>query len=821
MLSPIKEKSAFIEKVERKEDRLFLYSDAGIHRIEPKNNRTVRITYTQEKEFSKKKKPGICFQEVYAGWNYVEEEHKIRFSMEHLEIVIDRESASYTYYDGEGNLLLKERERDSKRLEEFTTYQLLEENMSIERIATADGIKEVVKDAARIPTGKSFHTRLSLEWAEQEALYGLGQHEEGFASLRGQTVYLHQANRKIAIPMLVSAFGYGILVDTYSPMIFSDSQYGSYLYTEADPEMDFYFLNGGTMDGVIREYRILTGKAALLPKWAYGYLQSQERYETEQEILGVAEGYRKRGIGLDGIILDWCSWEDNQWGQKTLDQSRFPDAGKMIEKLHDNHVHFMISIWPNMEKITENYREFKEKSLFLPGCSIYNALSKEGRDLYWNQVRKGLAVHGIDAWWCDSSEPFTPEWNHTERVEPSRMYQEYCQTAGEHLPAEQMNAFALYHAQCIYEGQRADSEKRVVNLTRSASIGQQRYGTILWSGDTEASWDTLRKQIAAGLHFCASGLPFWTTDIGAFFVKRGNVWYWKGDYDQGTEDLGYRELFVRWYQWGCFLPVFRGHGTDCRRELWNFANTEVLFYDALLTANRLRYEFMPYIYSYAGLCWYSDFSMIRMLAFAYPDDPDVWNLMDQYMFGNEIMVCPVTHPMYFERGSRALLDTAEKRRVYLPKGNGWYDYWTRQYYEGGSWIEAETPINRIPLFIREGSILPKAKPACSVEEQEPKLDIVIYTGKDASFTLYEDEGDGYGYEQGRFQLTEFVWEEEKRCFHAGKSKEKQHWEGMQKQYEICKVEVITNQQECYVLNDYGNGTWGEEKIFHERNMCDK
>lgn len=773
MLCAVKEKSSEIVRAERRDDRLYLYSEAGICRLEPKDSGTLRITYTQSNDFSVEEKPGVVFRQVYAGWEYWENAKEIGLGMEQLSIVINRKTASFAYYDGQGNRLLKEREEDSRSLEEFTVYRTLEEGTRVEKEATPDGVKDVVKEAARIPVGKSFHTRLYLEWAEEEAVYGLGQQEEGFGSLRGQTVYLHQANRKIAVPMLVSTLGYGILVDTYSPMIFSDTIYGSYLYTEADPEMDYYFMNGGTMDGVIRKYRMLTGKVSLLPRWTYGYIQSQERYETAAEILDIVKEYRRRGIGLDGIVLDWCSWEENQWGQKTFDPVRFPDPAGMIEELHDNQVHFMISVWPNMGEDTDNYREFREKGLLLPACNIYNALCPQGRELYWEQIRRGLFSHGVDAWWCDSSEPFTPEWNHVRRPEPSGMYQEYCQMAGHHLPAEKMNAYSLYHAQAIYEGQRRDQEKRVVNLTRSAYTGQQRYGTILWSGDIEASWDTFRKQVAAGLHFSASGLPFWTVDIGAFFVKPGNSWFWKGEYDQGTQDLGYRELFVRWYQWGCFLPIFRGHGTDCRRELWQFGNVkDAAFYDALLAVNRLRYKLLPYIYSLAGNCWLEDGSMIRLLSFAYPKDPEVWNITDQYLFGNEIMVCPVLAPMYYEKGSRPLAGVPKKRRVYLPGGSGWYDYWTDVWFEGGQWIDAQAPIERIPLFVREGSILPVAEinsagncsgaNILSVQEACEQRNIMVYSGADGDFSFYEDAGDGYGYEQGEFLVTDMEWNEGER-----------------------------------------------------------
>ncbi len=756
MLQAFAEKSRRIIRAERIEDSLYLYSEAGIYRLEPKAAGIVRVSYTQDDFTTHKEKPGVIYREVCPDWTYEEDEEQIVFRIKKLCLMIHRETATITYWNENDEKLL---ETYKPTMEEFTTYRILEEELQVEKVATADGVKDVVREAVKVPTGKSYQTRIHCRFGE-EALYGLGQHEEGFGSLRGQTVYLHQANRKIAIPMLVSTKNYGILMDTGSPMIFSDSIYGTYLYTEADSYMDFYVLAGSSMAEVIKGYRKLTGKAAMLPKWAFGYIQSQERYETQEEILEIAKEYDQRNLGLDCVVLDWCSWEGNQWGQKTLDRKRFPEPADMIEQLHkDYQVRFMLSIWPNMEECTENYKEFKAIGELLPGCNIYNALSEKGRDIYWKQVSGELFLHGIDAWWCDNSEPFTPEWNHRERMEPGKMYEEYCRTTSLHLPAEETNAYGLYHAMGIYDGQRQENdEKRVTNLTRSAYTGQQRYGTIMWSGDTAATWDTLRKQIAAGLHFSASGLPFWTVDIGAFFVKRGTQWYWKGDYDQTIEDLGYRELFVRWFQWAAFLPVFRGHGTDCRRELWRFENTEVPFYDALVAANRLRYELMPYIYSLAGHCYVEDASMMTPLAFAYGEDKNTWNIMDQYMFGPELMVCPVTGPMYYGADSRKLTGVDKVRKVYLPEGNGWYDYYTNEYLQGGRWIDVEATIERMPLFVREGAILPKVEFARSTKLLTNELDIRVYEGADRSFLLYEDEEDGYGYEKGEYAVIRLGWE---------------------------------------------------------------
>lgn len=754
-------KNRKINKVEKQGEALMLYSDMGMHRLCPMSDEIIRITYTQKDQFSEREKPGVIAKPEEVSWSFREGEEQIELQTPCLTLRVDKNNAFYQYYDKEGKLLLKERERDSKVLEEFQSYKLDdEETIHTTQVETPDGVKEIVTDAAKVKEDKLYHTRMHFEWQDKEALYGLGQQEEGILNLRGQTVYVHQANRKIAVPLLVSSMGYGILVDTYSPMIFNDTVTGSYLYTEADDELDYYFMVGSDMNDVIREYRQLTGKAAMLPKWSFGYMQSQERYETAEEIQEIAREYRRREIGLDCLVLDWCSWEDGMWGQKTFDATRFPNPKEMIDKLHDQDIHFMLSIWPVMNKSTENYREMKEAGALLPASEIYNALDEKARKLYWEQVKRGLYYHGIDAWWCDSSEPITVEWTHRERMEPATMYAEYCQELQNHLPTWAMNAFPFYHAQTIYEGQRGESdEKRVCNLTRSAYTGQQRFGTILWSGDTAASWQTLRDQIASGLNFTASGLPYWTVDIGAFFVKKSTFWYWDGDYEDTVKDAGYLELFTRWYQWGGFLPIFRGHGTDCRRELWEYCGENKMFYDALLAANRLRYRLMPYIYSQAGRVWLKDESMMKMLAFDFADDEMVLDIKDQYMFGDSIMVCPVTEPMYFEAGNVRLEGSSYTRKVYLPKVCGWYDYWTEEYYHGGQWIETEAPIDRIPLFIKEGSILPTTEPATHVSSKD-EIVWMVYAGKDSSYLLYEDAGDGYGYENGEYVCSRYTWSEE-------------------------------------------------------------
>ncbi|MCR5179403.1 MAG: glycoside hydrolase family 31 protein [Lachnospiraceae bacterium] len=743
MLTATKPKSRRITGVEKSDDSLVLVSEHEKIRLRAIDPCIIRITATPHKDFSDKERPGVINKSGSREFTVTEGADEITFSTSAVELKISRESGSISYFDKDGGLLLEESGGETRCFEEFDTYKLAGGEQKTRIIETADGKKEVIEDALKVPTGKSCHIRLKLEFGD-EALYGFGQHEKRMGSLRGKRLYIHQANRRIAVPMLVSTKGYGILIDTYSPLIFNDDDEDSYVYVEADSELEYYFMAGG-MNQVIKDYRILTGKAVMPPKWAFGYVQSQERYETQEEILETAKKSRELGLGMDCIVLDWFSWGENQWGQKSYDSSRFPDPAGMIKKLHDEHIHFMISIWPAMGEETEDRKEFAERNLLLPACSVYNAFEAKGRKLYWEQLERTHFSYGTDAWWCDSSEPFTPEWNHRERPEPAKLFEEYCSEAGLRMPYEYSNAYPLYHAMGIYENQRAASDKRVCNLTRSAYTGQQRYGTVMWSGDTGASWDTLRAQVTGALHFSASGLPYWTTDIGAFFVKHGDQWYWDGEYDDTTDDEKYCELFVRWYQLGCFLPVFRAHGTDCRREPWNFRGR---YYDALLKANRLRYSLIPYIYSEAGKVWLNDTSLVRFLSFDFADDRRVWDITDQYMFGESLMVCPVLEPMESDE-----TDGRSVREVYFPAGCDWYDLFTGEKYEGKSTAFISADLDTIPVFVKSGSIIPMCEPAMSTEELG---DVTFKRFGDIfeGYLFYTDDGDSYAYENGGYTLTE-------------------------------------------------------------------
>ncbi|WP_305768325.1 glycoside hydrolase family 31 protein [Candidatus Epulonipiscium viviparus] len=762
MLKVIPKVSYAIESFVKTNTAVTFTAARGKLRLKPQNDKIIRVTYTEREDFVAEVGAGIEKDLDYTSWSLAEEPKHYVLQTSLLTVHIIKETGQLKYFSKKGNLLLQESEIESHQLMQFESMRVVvDKNLQIEEEETPDGMKQVIKSSAKEFDKNLYRTRLGLQFQTREKLYGLGQAEEGTLNLRGTTQYLHQANLKIAIPMLVSTAGYGLLSATASPAIFSDTAYGSYFYTEADIEMDFYFIAGAKIDDVIHGYRLLTGKAAMLPRWAFGFVQSQEAYETQAEILDVAKGYRDRKIGIDCLVMDWRSWEGDGWGQKTVDKNRFPDLRLMTNTLREQNIHFMLSMWPNMHATTENYKEFAAAGLLLPAHNIYNALDADARKLYFKQTNDGLFSQGVDSFWCDCSEPFCPEWTSGSfKREPSYNFYRFFEVASKYLPAELTNSYSLFHAQAIYEGQReVDDSKRVLNLTRSSYTGGQKYGVVVWSGDTCASWETFAKQIVAGLNLCASGLPYWTLDIGAFFVKYGEKWFWKGKYNKGLEDLGYRELFVRWFQYGVFMPMFRSHGTDIRREMWNFdAKEDHRFYDALVAANQLRYTLIPYIYSMAAAVYFDDYTIMRLLAFDFAEDVIACEVKDEFMFG-DILVCPVTEPMYYESDSAEIFNVAKTREVYLPKGTAWYNFYSDEKFEGGKTITVDADLSKIPLFVREGAIIPRTEATQSTADAaKTKLLVHIYGGKSSTFNLYQDKGDGYGYETGDYGIAKLLWD---------------------------------------------------------------
>ena len=765
MMDVVAGKDKRITDVYEKDGAVFFKSEEGLLRIIPMFGGIVRVSFSAEGEFDIRQGEDYADHSGTIEYSICEETDTFVVSTGEGEIRINRQSGSVSFHDPDGQTILAERQDRPRELEKVTLYRTINfENAQVEEIATADGVKKRIKAADKEEYGYGFKTRTYFSFGD-EALIGFGQGEHGEWNLRHTTYYVHQANRKIAMPLLVSDRKYGILFSTNSLLMFSEDRDKAYVQTEADYFLDYYFLFGKDLFDVVKNYRRLTGKAAMLPMWAFGYIQSKERYESQEDILRTAGEFIERDIPVDCLVLDWMSWEENKWGQKSFDASRFPDPKKMTETLREKGIHFMMSIWPNMSSNCEDNREFKENGLLLPGMSLYNAFSPEGRQLYWSQVERSLYSAGVDAWWCDSSEAITPEWEHLIEPADSEKYYEFKNAAASIMPLELANAYSKYHARTIWDGQRnCTGDRRVVNLTRSGWAGSQKYGTILWSGDISASWKTLEKQVRSALQMAASAVPYWTLDAGAFFVKHGIQWFWDGEYKDGIDDA-YRKLYVRWFEYAAYLPVFRAHGTDVEREPWAFGDKGDIYYEALCKTIRNRYRLMPYIYSTAAGVYLKDSVIIRPLMFDYPEDNVAVQISDQYMFGDNLMICPV-------------VNEKDTRRVYLPEGKGWFDYYNGCYYKGGQTIECTCPVENIPVFVKEGSMIPTAVSAGNTKSiKDSDIEVLIYPGNDASFSLYEDAGDGYGYENGEYCITEMKWDDYQQKFSYSSKKDERFRQG--------------------------------------------
>lgn len=687
-----------------------------------------------------------------------EEPGIIRLRTARLQLRISRVTGAFTWLGAGGDLLVREPDSGGKHLEPVPVEKrIFDASIKVEAERTVDGIKARVAGAKVVVDRTAYSTKLELVFSDDEAIYGLGQHEEGILNYRGHCQYLYQQNMKVAMPVIVSTRGYGILWDSSSLGVFHDDVYGSYFWTEVDDEMDFYFIAGPEFDQIIASIRKLTGRPTMFPRWAFGYLQSKERYRTQDELLEIAREYRSRQVPLDCIVQDWCTWTGKFWGDKNPDPTRYPDVAGLVRDLHAMNCKLMVSIWPIMRGECPNQIEMRQKGFLLGNDGTYDAFNPDARTLYWKQANDGWFRHGVDAWWCDCTEPFEADWKGPVKPEPWKRVVINTNESKTFLDPERINAYSMLHSQGIYEHQRgADSSRRVVNLTRSGFPGQHRYGAITWSGDITAKWSTLRKQIADGLNFCVTGSPRWTLDIGAFFVGQKEQWFWRGDYPKGCEDPGYRELYVRWMQLGAFLPMMRSHGTDTPREVWRFGGKGDPHYDALVQIIQLRYRLLPYTYSIAAWETLSDYTMMRMLPFDFRADRNVRDVADQFMFGPALMACPVTEP-----GAKA-------RDVYLPLGASWYDFWTGQRHEGGQHVVASTPLHQIPLFVRAGSLIPTG-PAVqhSGEALDRPIDVRVYPGADGQFLFYEDENDNYNYETGACATTLLSWDDASRKLHIG------------------------------------------------------
>jgi len=545
----------------------------------------------------------------------------------------------------------------------------------------------------------------------------------------------------------------------------ADEQNKLSLYSEMGDQMDYYFIKGNSMDDVIRGYRTISGKAQVMPKWSMGFWQSRERYKTQDELLDALKELRRRKIPIDNIVLDWSYWEEDAWGSHEFDAARFPDPKGMVDKVHDMNAKIMISVWPKFYATTEHFKQFDQNGWMYQRAvkdsikdwigkgyvgSFYDAYSEGARDLFWKQMKDCLYPLGFDAWWMDASEPdilsnasmeYRKALMNPTAMGPSTKY---------------FNTYALMNAMAIYNGQRAvDNDKRVFLLTRSGFSGLQKYGAVTWSGDIGTCWEDFKAQISAGLNHSMSGNPYWTMDIGGFSVQKRFE-----QAKEGTEDMNeWRELNSRWTQFGAFVPLFRTHGQYPYREVYNIAPESHPAYKSIVYYDKLRYQLMPYIYSMAGWVYLNDYTIMRPMVMDFGYDPKVNNIGDQYMFGPSLLVCPV-----YEYKAR-------QRDVYFPKNSGWYDFYTGAYTEGGDHVTVKAPYERMPLFVKAGSIVPIGEEIqYASEKPEAPLTFYIYAGKDASYELYEDEGTNYNYEKGKYSTISVHYNDQTKEVTIGERK---------------------------------------------------
>ncbi len=558
-----------------------------------------------------------------------------------------------------------------------------------------------------------------------EAMYGLGQHQSGLFNYRGATVELAQNNTDSAIPLLLSTKGYAILWNTAS-LTYVDNRFPLVLAFRslACRSIDYYFIYGPGFDSILHQYRDMTGHTPMLPQWAYGYFQSKDRYTSLNQIISIASRYRADRIPLDVMVQDWFWWKHEG---DPIFNSNYHDVPASLKKLHQMHVHAMISVWGLMSPEAEDYKIMVAHHWDIPGTHVYDPTNPAARDFYWKNLVGPLFAQGWDAFWLDSAEP-EEYWPHGgDAILKSKPL--YIGPG-----AEYTNIFPFMHTLGVQDHWKATTQsKRVFLLTRSAFIGQQRVGAAVWSGDVYSTWWGLQHQVRAGLNFMLSGYPYWTTDIGGYWPAiAGRI-----------QAPGYQQLYARWLEYGTFCPIFRSHGHRPANEFWTYPKVESI----LVKYDKLRYRLMPYIYSLAWKVTNDDYTIMRPLVMDFRSDPRTWNIGDQFMFGPALLVAPV------------LEQDATSREVYLPQSPVWYNFWSGQAMKGERKLDADAPLDRIPLFVRAGSIIPMG-PEIQYAEQDPAgpIELRIYPGANGSFDLYQDSGDGYAYQKGEHSIIHIRWD---------------------------------------------------------------
>lgn len=701
--------------VQRQADGIVLPLKTGFLKLQVCSGSIIRVRYALTDAFPDAPDPVVTKSSwPPAKWDLAESGNMITLTAERMKVVVDRRDASITYRTAEGRQLVQEASR-----------KLMPAKVNGEDTYRSESFLNI--------------------YGSREGLYGLGQQQAGVWNHRGNSVDLSHDNSHIAVPFLVSSNGYGIFWNNTSRSRFNN-RFANYVYltSEVADLIDYYFVYGPEMDRVVAGYRELTGDAPLFGKWAYGFWQCKNRYRSQEELLGVAAKYRDLKIPVDNIVQDWFWW--NRKGEHVFN-SNYPDPKGMVDRLHESNFHLMISVWPFFEPGSAEYAEMERRGWFVDTfkyakppyhadrMAVYDATNAEARKYYWGLMDKGLFKLGVDAWWLDTTEP------ETEGQEDNiQLGHKLAMGSGNRY----VNVFSLLTTGAVHDGQRsASNDKRVFILSRSAFAGAQRNAVTAWSGDINSDWFSYRRQIPAGLNFSLSGLPYWTTDIGGF-LSGGS-----------PSDPAYRELFTRWFQYGTFCPIFRVHGTRNRpdeNELWSYGPEAQKI---LVSYDRLRYRMLPYIYSLAWMTTHDRYTPMRPLVMDFRGDTRAADVGDQFMYGPAFLVSPVTEP------------AATTRHLYLPKAT-WVDFWTGTGNAGGTAVDAPAPIDRMPIFVRAGSIVPLG-PELEWASQKPAdpLELRVYRGADGSFTLYEDEGDTYNYEKGQFATIPLTWDEAKQTLTIG------------------------------------------------------
>ena len=640
---------------------------------------------------------------------------------------------------------------------------------------------------------------------DDEAIYGLGILQDGKMNRRDTHRYMIQSNTEDYQNVLQSVKGWALLWDNYSPTHFDDDAEGMSLRSDVGDGVDYYLLYGGGLDENVKLLRQLTGQVPMPPLWTLGFWQSKERYKSMGETCGVVDKYRGLGIPIDGIVQDWQYWGGNYlWNAMEFVGDGFQDAGLYIDSIHALGAHLMITIWSSFGPHTKGYAQMDSAGLLLDfktwptsgiesqwpprmdypsGVRCYDPFSATARDIYWNNLTR-LWGAGVDAWWMDSTEPDNEDFGETD----------FDRIVGDNgfTMRRLRNAYPLATTRGVYEHQRATTaDKRVFIMTRSGFAGQQRYGAGVWSGDVPSSWQSLRAQLPAGLNFTLTGNPSFNSDIGGFFAGAYNQTW--GD-DSATRNPLYRELYTRWMQYGLFCPVFRSHGTEVSREVYLYGTAGEPIYDALVGTIRLRYRLMPYLYATAWQVTHAADSYMHPLAARWPQERRTWDLGDEFLLGQSLLAAPIVTALYTPETANSVdamsgwdrkdggeqtavpseVDFTQPREVtkYLPgEGTTWYDFHTGTTYDGGNDVTLSTTIASIPLFVPAGAIIPLAPPMQHTGEMAwDSLEVRVYPGADGAFTLYEDAGDGYGYEQGQYTEIPLTWDNRSRTLTLGARK---------------------------------------------------